>query len=139
MATFNKFNSFVEALAEKVHNLGSDTLKVMLTNSAPSAANTVKANITEIASGNGYTAGGTQAVISASSQTSGTYKLVLADVVFTASGGSIGPFRYVVLYNDTATNDELIAYADYGSSVSLANGETFTVDFDAVNGAIQIA
>lgn len=139
MATFNKFNSFVEALAEKVHNLGSDTLKVMLTNSAPSAANTVKANITEIAAGNGYTAGGTQAVISASSQTSGTYKLVLADVVFTASGGSIGPFRYVVLYNDTATNDELIAYADYGSSVSLANGETFTVDFDAVNGAIQIA
>jgi len=138
MATFNKFNSFVEALAEKVHNLGSDTLKVMLTNSAPSAANTVKANITEIAAGNGYTAGGTQAVISASSQTSGTYKLVLADVVFTASG-AVGPFRYVVLYNDTATNDELIAYADYGSSVSLANGETFTVDFDAVNGAIQIA
>ena len=138
MATFNKFNSFVEALAEKVHNLGSDTLKVMLTNSAPSAANTVKANITEIAAGNGYSAGGTQAVISASSQTSGTYKLVLADVVFTASG-AVGPFRYVVLYNDTATNDELIAYADYGSSISLANGETFTVDFDAVNGAIQIA
>lgn len=138
MATFNKFNSFVEALAEKVHNLGSDTLKVMLTNSAPSAANTVKANITEIAAGNGYTAGGTQAVISASSQTSGTYKSVLADVVFTASG-AVGPFRYVVLYNDTATNDELIAYADYGSSISLANGETFTVDFDAVNGAIQIA
>lgn len=138
MATFNKFNSFVEALAEKVHNLGSDTLKVMLTNSAPSAANTVKANITEIAAGNGYTAGGTQAVISASSQTSGTYKLVLADVVFTASG-AVGPFRYAVLYNDTATNDELIAYADYGSSISLANGETFTVDFDAVNGAIQIA
>jgi len=138
MATFSKFNSFVEALAEKVHNLGSDTLKVMLTNSAPSATNTVKANITEIAAGNGYTAGGTQAVISASSQTSGTYKLVLADVVFTASG-AVGPFRYVVLYNDTATNDELIAYADYGSSISLANGETFTVDFDAVNGAIQIA
>ena len=138
MATFNKFNSFVEALAEKVHNLGSDTLKVMLTNSAPSAAYTVKANITEIAAGNGYTAGGTQAVISESSQTSGTYKLVLADVVFTASG-AVGPFRYVVLYNDTATNDELIAYADYGSSISLANGETFTVDFDAVNGAIQIA
>ena len=138
MATFSKFNSFVEALAEKVHNLGSDTLKVMLTNSAPSAANTVKANITEISAGNGYTAGGTQADISSSSQTSGTYKLVLADVVFTASG-AVGPFRYVVLYNDTATNDELIAYADYGSSVSLANGETFTVDFDAVNGAIQIA
>lgn len=138
MATFNKFNSFVEALAEKVHNLGADTLKVMLTNSAPSASNTIKANITEISAGNGYTAGGTQATISSSAQTSGTYKLVLADVVFTASG-AVGPFRYVVLYNDTATNDELIAYADYGSSISLANGETFTVDFDAVNGAIQIA
>ena len=138
MATFNKFDSFVEALAEKVHNLGADTLKVMLTNSAPSASNTVKANITEISAGNGYTAGGTQATISSSAQTSGTYKLVLADVVFTASG-AVGPFRYAVLYNDTATNDELIAYADYGSSVSLANGETFTVDFDAVNGALQIA
>ena len=139
MATFNKFDSFVEALAEKVHNLGADTLKVMLTNSAPSASNTVKANITEISAGNGYTAGGTQATISSSAQTSGTYKLFLADVVFTASG-AVGPFRYAVLYNDTATNDELIAYADYGSSISLVNpGETFTVDFDAVNGALQIA
>lgn len=138
MATFNKFNSFVEALAEKVHNLGADTLKVMLTNSAPAASNTVKADITEISAGNGYTAGGTSATISSSSQTSGTYKLVLADVVFTASGGSIGPFRYVVLYNDTATNDELIGYFDYGSSISIAAGETFTVDFDGSTGVLTI-
>lgn len=137
MATFNKFNSFVEAVAEKVHNLGADTLKVMLTNSAPIASNTVKANLTEISAGNGYTAGGTAATISSSSQTSGTYKLVLADVVFTASG-AVGPFRYAVLYNDTATNDELIGWWDYGSSISLANGETFTVDFDATNGVLQI-
>lgn len=139
MATFNKFNSFVEALAEKVHNLGSDTLKIMLTNSAPAASNTVKADITEIGAGNGYTAGGTAASISSSSQSSGTYKLVLADVVFTASGGSIGPFRYAVLYNDTAASDELIGYYDYGSSITLSAGDTFTVDYDPTNGALTVA
>jgi hypothetical protein len=138
MATYNKFNSVVENLAEKVYNLGSDTLKVMLTNSAPIASNTVKANLTDISAGNGYTAGGTAATISSSSQTGGTYKLVLADVVFTASGGTIGPFRYVVLYDDTATNDELIGWWDYGSSITLADTETFTVDFDATNGVLQI-
>jgi len=139
MATFTKFNSFVEALAEKVHNLGSDTLKIALTNSAPSSTNSTFADITEISAGNGYTAGGHTTTASSSAQTSGTYKMVLGDVVITASGGSIGPFRYVVLYNDTATNNELIAYADYGSSITLASGETFTVDFDATNGALQIA
>jgi hypothetical protein len=128
MATYNKFNSFVEAVAEGVHNLGSDTLKVMLTNTAPTAADTQKSDLTEISAGNGYTAGGSTATTSSSSQTSGTYSLVLTDVVFTATG-SVGPFRYAVLYNDTATNDELIGYWDYGSSISLANGETFTVDF----------
>ena len=138
MASFNKFNSFVEAVAEKAHNLGSDTLKVMLVSTAPTSANSVKADLTDIAAGNGYTAGGTAATISSSSQTSGTYKLVLADVTFTASGGSIGPFRYAVLYNDTATNDELIGYWDYGSSISLNNGEVLTVDFDATNGVLQI-
>jgi hypothetical protein len=138
MATFTKFNSFVEALAEKTHNLGADTLKVALTNSAPSAANTQLSDITQISNGNGYTTGGTAASISSSAQSSGTYKLVLADVVFTASG-SMGPFRYVVLYNDTATNDELIGYFDYGSSITLATGETFTVDFDPTNGVLTIA
>ncbi len=139
MAAFNKFNSFVEAVAEKVHNLGSDTLKVLLTNTAPVATNTVKANLTEISAGNGYTAGGTAAAISSSAQTSGTYKLVLADVVFTAAGGSIGPFRYAVLYNDTATNDELIGWYDYGSAITLADTETLTVDFDATNGVLTLA
>lgn len=139
MATFNKFNSFVEALAEKAHNLGSDTLKVALTNSAPVATNTVLANITQISGTNGYTTGGTQATQSSSAQTSGTYKLVLADVVFTASGGTMGAFQYAVLYNDTATSDELIGWWDYGSAVSLADGETFTWDADATNGVLQIA
>jgi hypothetical protein len=139
MATFNKFNSFVEALAEKTHNLGSDTLKVALTNSAPSATNTVLADITQISAGNGYTTGGTQATQSSSAQTSGTYKLVLNDVTFTASGGSIGPFRYVVLYNDTAGSDELIGYYDYGTNLTVTSGNSFTVDFDGTNGVLTIA
>ena len=137
MATFNKFHSFVEAEAEKVHNLGADTLKVLLTNTAPVATNTVKADLTEISAVNGYTAGGNTAAQSSSAQTSGTYKLVLADpATWTASGGSIGPFRYAVLYNDTATSDELIGWWDYGSSITLAAGETFTVDFDATTGVL---
>jgi hypothetical protein len=141
MATFNKFQQFTEDLAEKVHSLGADTLKVMLTNSAPVATNSIKANLTEISAGNGYTAGGTAATISSSAQSTGTYKLVLADVVFTASGGSIGPFRYAVLYNDTPTSpaDPLIGWWDYGSSVTLADTETFTVDFSADNGVLTLA
>lgn len=141
MATFNKFNSFVEHLAEGVHNLGADTLKVMLTNTAPVATNSVKANLTEIAAGNGYTAGGTAASITSSGQTSGTYKLVLGDVVITASGGSIGPFRYAVLYNDTPTSpaDPLIGYWDYGSALALANGESITWDADPTNAVLTLA
>jgi uncharacterized protein (DUF2252 family) len=140
MAAFNKFNSFVEALAEKVHNLGSDTLKVMLTNTAPVATNTIKANLTEIAAGNGYTAGGNTATVTSSTQTSGTYKLVLGDpATWTASSGSIGPFRYAVLFNDSATNKELIGWWDYGSSITLADGESFAVDFDPTTGVLTIA
>lgn len=140
MASFNKFNPFVEAVAEKVHNLGADTLKVMLSNTAPTASNAVKADITEISAGNGYTAGGNTASITSSSQTSGTYKLVLGDpATWTASGGSIGPLRYAVLYNDTATNKELIGWWDYGSSITLNAGETFTVDFDPTTGVLTIA
>ena len=139
MASFNKFQPFVENLAEKVFNLGSDTLKALLTNSAPAAANGVKSDLTEISSGNGYTAGGATASISSSAQTSGTYKLVLGDVTITASGGSIGPFRYAVLYDDTAASDQLIGYWDYGSSITLADGESITVDFDASAGVLTIA
>jgi len=137
MATFNKFNSFVEALAEKSHNLGADTLTVALTAAAnaPVATNTVLANLTQIS----YTNCSTRAITTSSSaQSSGTYKLVLTDLVLTASGGTVGPFRYVVIYNDTATNDELIGWYDYGSDITLANGETLTIDFDGTNGLLQI-
>lgn len=133
MASFVKYNCFVENLAEKVHNLGSDTLKVALTNTAPNAgSHAVLADIGEISGGNGYTAGGNQTVQSSSSQTGGTYTLVSADpATWTASGGSIGPFRYAVLYNATAAGGPLIGYWDYGSSITLGVGETFTVDLGA--------
>lgn len=134
MATYQKFNQFVEDIHNKVHDISSDTLKFMLTNTAPVATNSVKANITEISAGNGYTAGGTAVAITSSTQTSGTYSAVpTADVVFTASGGSIGPFRYVVLYNDSPASplDPLISFYDRGSSVTLLDTETFTVDVQA--------
>lgn len=134
MASYNKFNSFVENLAEKVFNLGSDTLKVALTNSAPVNTYNQLSSVTEIS----YTNCSSRSLtISSSAQTSGTYKLVIADLVLTASG-TVGPFRYIVIYDDTATNDELIAYFDYGSSITLASGDTLTLDFDGTNGLLQI-
>jgi hypothetical protein len=132
MATFNTFQSFVEALAEKVHNLGTDTLTVALTNSAPVATNTVLANITQIAYTNiqnGTTTGRDLTGVT-SAQTTGTYKLDANDLVLTATG-TVPTFRYVVLYNNTATNDELIGWYDYGAAVDLLNGETFTITWDA--------
>ena len=137
MATLTLVNSFKETVFEKVHNLGSDTLKVVLTNSAPATSNTVLTDITQIAGANGYTTGGSALTISSSAQSSGTYKLVVADLTFTASGGTMGTFRYAVYYNDTATNDELIGYLDYGSAVSLLDGQQFTLDHDATNGLLQ--
>lgn len=141
MASFQKFYAFVENLAEKVHNLGADTLKLLLCNTAPVNTNAVKGDLTEIGTGNGYSAGGPTVTITSSAQSSGTYKLVGNDVVITASGGSIGPLRYPVLYNDTPTSpaDPLIGFWDYGSSITLADGETLTVDFDGTNGILQLA
>jgi hypothetical protein len=141
MVAFNKFNPFPEYLAEQAFNLGSDTLKVMLCNTAPTSSNGLLGDLTEISAGNGYTAGGNTVTTSSSAQTSGTYKLVLADSTFTASGGTIGPFRYVVLYDNTTSSPlkPLIGYWDYGSSITLAAGETFTVDFDGSAGVLTLA
>lgn len=139
MASFNKYNAFTENLAEKVFNLGSDTLKVALTNTAPVATDTVW-NTTVYpapAAANGYTGGGNTPSITSSTQTSGVYKLVLADTVFTATAGGIGPFRYVIFYDSTASA-ALIGWWDYGSSITLASGETFTVDFDATTGVLTL-
>ena len=137
--TYNKFYSFSEALCEKVHNLGSDTLKVMLTNSAPVATNTVKANLTEISAGNGYTAGGETLTVTSSSQTTGTYTLVItSDVTWTAVSDAMATFRYITLYNDTASNDELIGWWDHGSEVTLGVGESYTLDLNGQT-LIQLA
>jgi len=145
MATFNKVNDFV---VNAVHNmdLESDQVVVALSNTAPGSessdpstdGNGVLANVTEIS----YTNCSSRNVTTSSStQTSGTYKLVLADITLNASGGNVGPFRYVYLYNDTVTSpaDPLIGYYDYGLSLTLNDGDSFTLDFSATNGALQIA
>ena len=142
MAAFQKFDSFVEHLAEKVHDLANDSLKFLLTNTAPDASDSVKSDITEISAGNGYSAGGVAVTVASSGQSGGTYKLVLNDPTpITASGGSVGPFRYAVLYNDTPTSpaDPLIAFFDYGSSITLAAGEVFNFDCDPTTGVLTAA
>lgn len=139
MASFNKVYSFVEAVAEKVHNLGSDQLKVALTNTAPTTATTKYSDLTSpLATTNLSGATPFNLTTSSSAQTTGTYKLVIADLVLTATG-AVSQFRYIVLYNDTATNKEAIGYYDYGSSVTMASGDTFTIDFDGTNGVLTIA
>jgi hypothetical protein len=140
MASFNKFNCFVADVANKVHNLGSDTLKLALTDSAPVATNTVLANITQITAANGYSSGGATVSISSSTQSSGTYKLIPAsNPVWTASGGSIAQFRYVVLYNSTPGSGNLIGWWDIGSETNIGSGNTFTPNLDATNGILQLA
>ncbi|MCA6470558.1 MAG: hypothetical protein IM591_09165 [Chitinophagaceae bacterium] len=135
MAVFNKFDSFVEAVAEKVHNLGSDQLTIALSNVAPTAANSLLANITEIT----YTNLSTRNLTTtSSSQTGGLYRLIVADTTLTSTGGSTGPFRYVVVYNSTAAGGPLIGWFDYGSSNTLLSGESLTVDFDQVNGLLTL-
>lgn len=133
MASFNKFQGFVEDLATGVHNFDAagDTLKIYLTNITPDAgADRVKADLAEISAGNGYTAGG-EDVQNDVSYSSGTATVTGVDVTWVASGGSIGPFRYVVLYNDTtsAKTDPLIGWWDYGTSITLQDGESFFTDF----------
>lgn len=126
MATYTKLYQFVEDIAEKVHNLGSDQLTVALTNTAINQSTQGQlSDLTEIS----YTNLSARTITtSSSSQTTGTYSLVLTDLVLTASG-SVGPFQYVYIYNDTATNDELICAYDYGSAITMAASETFTIDF----------
>ena len=128
MATYTKFQCFVEDLAEKKHNLASDTLKAAFSNATnePDAAADVKlADITTIDATN---LGDLSLSVSSSSQTAGTYKLVVADKTLTATG-AVPAFRYVIIYNDAATKKELICFFDYGSEVTLASGDTFKLDF----------
>ncbi len=132
MATsaYNKFQDFSDQLIRGVHDLDAHVFKVALTNTAPVATNTVLADITQIAAGNGYTTGGNTTTITVS-ETAGTTTVQGTEVVFTATG-AMAAFRYAVLYNDTPTSpvDPLIGWFDYGASLSLTSGETFTVRFN---------
>lgn len=133
-------NQYSEDAMHGVHDHDNDTFKVMLSNTAPTAANSVKANLTEISAGNGYPAGGEEVPVVSSGQTDGNYKQVISDATITADGGTIGPFRYATLYNDTPTSpaDPLCQTWDYGESITLQDGESFVVDFSADNGVIQV-
>ena len=135
MASFNKFNAFVANIANQVFNFASDSLKVALTDVAPTASNANLADLTQIS----YTNLSSRSITTTSSlQSSGTYKLLLAALTLTASG-AVGPFRYVVIYDDTAGSKQLVGWYDYGSEVNMANGDTFTINFDQTNGLLQIA
>lgn len=131
MATFNKFNLFVDNLAKGVLDLNSDTIKVMLTNTAPVATNALYADISgnELANGNGYTTGGATVTGTGVSNATGTESMAAAPTTFTSATGTMGPFRYVVYYDSSAAGSPLIGWFDYGSSISLngAAGETFVV------------
>lgn len=134
MATFNKFNDFKEQIGKKLIDLSVDTLKIYLTNTLPVATNTVFGTPAEITAKNGYTAGGEDSQNTWSESPAGTGELVCVDVVWTANtatdGTGIGPFQYVVLYDDTSSAKHLIGWWDYGSAVTLNSGETFTANFD---------
>lgn len=138
MAAFNKVNSFVQDLAHKSFDFSADSFKVALTNTAPTSASTIwnTTNFPAPAAANGYTAGGNTLSLSSSSQTAGLYKAIFADSVFTASGGQIGPFRYAVVYH--VTSGKIVGYYDYGSSITLNDTETFTVDLDNTNGLLTL-
>jgi hypothetical protein len=132
---FTKINSFVENLAEKQIDLSGAGLTIALTNTAHEAAWDELADLTQISYDN---LSSRVLTVTSSAQTSGTYKLVLADLVLTASG-AVGPFQYVYIYDDASTGDKLIGYYDYGSAVSMVSGDSFTIDFDASNGALTLA
>lgn len=130
MASYVKFQDFVEALGLKEHNLHTDVLKAYLTNAAPDvAADADKADLAEIANENGYAA--PVDIQNTYSESGGTGTLAAVDIEITASGGTVGPFRYVVIYNDNHGTDGLVCYWDYGSEITLQNGEKFTIDFGA--------
>lgn len=138
MAAFTKLAGSREALVESI-NAGSDQWAIALTNSIPGST-TFTAGTTDLATGGGYTAGGNNVATTSSTETGGTYRLILVDpATWTASGANIGPFRYALLVDKTV--NLTLGYWDYGSSITLlsANSDTFTVDLDGTNGVISLA
>lgn len=135
MATYTKINSFVENLAEGLINLGGAGLTIALTNTAHTSTWDELADLTQVSYSN---CSSRVLTVSSSTQTSGTYKLVVNDLTLTASGGAVGPFRYIYVYDDNSTGDKLIAYYDYGSSITLNDTDTLLLNFDGTNGLIQL-
>ena len=131
MATYNKFNDYTNQLDRGTHAWATHSFKIALSNTAPTAANSILTDITQITAANGYVAGGNATTITVSTAT-GTSTVQGTQVVFTATG-AVGPFQYAVLYNDTAASKNLVAWWDYGSAVTLANGDTFTVQFNSAS------
>jgi hypothetical protein len=131
MATWNKFNDFVEQLCLQQHELNTDLVKMYLTNAAPVNTNTVFGTPADISAGFGYTAGGDDTTNTMSENPAGTAEVVAVDITWTAAAGSIGPFQYPVAYNDTNASNFLIGWYDHGSAVTLNDGESFKVDFGA--------
>lgn len=138
ISAYNKFDCFAQDSFRGVHNLDSDALKIALTNVAPVRTQAVLADITEIAAGNGYPAGGEVVDVISYDQTTGVGRLLANDRVFTAVGGDVGPFRYAVFYNSTPASKPLIAWYDYGANRTLQSGETFTVSYDAILGVLTL-
>ena len=132
MASYNKFYAFVADLANGVHDLSSDQISVALcaAANAPVATDAVLADLTTVSLANLVSA---DVTTTSSTQTAGTYSLVLVDPTLTASGGSVGPFQYVVFYNNDSTSDSLIAWYDYGSEITLSSGESLLVNIDTTN------
>lgn len=137
MARLTFFNSFLEAMPEKLHNLGADSLVVLLTNTEPVVANTQRSDITQIAGGTGYTTGGLPITVAGSSQSGGVYKLLLDDLLITATG-VLGPFRYLVFCNETSTGDLLIGWLDYGTPITMQNTNTFRINLSETDGLFWI-
>ena len=138
MVDFNRFEAFSEDMGDGVHNLGSDTLKIILSNTAPDAEDAILTDITQITAEHGYSAGGSAVTGTAFSQTDGVAKLTGTDVVFTATGGTIGPFQYAILYNSTATDGPLIGWLDNGTAITLSDTHIFTVHWDETDGILTL-
>lgn len=135
-ASYSKYTPGIENLLEGA-NVGSDTWKVALANTVNAADTTFTPGTTDLATGGGYTQGGNTATVSSATHSAGTYKLVLNDpTTWTAAGGTIGPFRYAILWN--STTNAPVGYWDYGSSITLQIGDTFTADLDATNGVFTV-
>jgi hypothetical protein len=140
MAIYTKVNKFILNLGNKVFNLSSDQLKIALTNTLPvvSTANQLSDLVSVVPTTNLSGATPFNLTTTSYTQTSGTSKLIIANLTLTATG-TVAPFEYIVIYDDAAANKELIGFYDYGSTVNLGTGDTFTISFDATNGVIQLA